>query len=91
MYCQRNGHVNFVLCSADGVIESHICGVLQALRCSMYAYTRPRQQGSQTIPIWNFRSMPLSTHAATLSYPAEFADIASEYSIGLRFAKKLGK
>jgi hypothetical protein len=28
----------------------------------------------------------LSIHAATLSYPAEFADIASEYSIGSRFA-----
>jgi hypothetical protein len=31
--------------------------------------------------------VPLSIHTATLSYLAEFADIASEYSIGLRAAQ----
>jgi hypothetical protein len=80
-----------VLCSDDGVVKSPICGVLQALRCSMYAYTRPRQQGSQTIRIWNFRPTPSSSHTAALSYPAESADIASELSIGLHFAEKIDK
>jgi hypothetical protein len=49
-----------VLFKDDGVIESPICGVLQALRCSMHAYARPRQQSSQIIRIWNFRSTPSS-------------------------------
>jgi hypothetical protein len=45
----------------DGVIESPTCGTLRALRCSMHAYARPRQQGSQIIHIWNFRSTPSSS------------------------------
>ena len=44
----------------DGVVESAICGALRAMRCSMHTYARPRQQGSQTIHIWNFHSTPSS-------------------------------
>jgi len=49
----------------------------------MYEYTRPRQRSSQLIHIWRFHSVPPSIHAAPLIYPDEFADIASEYTIGL--------
>jgi hypothetical protein len=49
----------------------------------MYAYTRPRQQGSQANTSEASRQAVVQSHTAALSYPAESADIASEYSIGL--------
>jgi hypothetical protein len=53
------------------------------LRCSMHAYARPRQQGSQANTSEASRQAVVQSHTVTLSYLAEFADIASEYSIGL--------
>jgi hypothetical protein len=43
-----------------------------------------RQQDSQPIHTLSLYSKPSSIHTATLSYLAEFADIASEYTIYLR-------
>jgi hypothetical protein len=41
----------------------------------------------QPIAYSSFHPTPPSILTATLSYPAEFADIASEYTIDLRFAE----
>jgi len=52
----------------------------------MHAYARPRKQSSQANTSEASRQAVVQSHTAALSYLAESADIASEYSIWLCFA-----
>jgi hypothetical protein len=54
------------------------------LRCSMYAYTRPRQQGSQPIHICLLDSTPSSIHTVISGYLAGIPGVVAEYTLTLR-------
>jgi len=77
-----------VLGSDNGVKQKGPMRVLSCLAPSGIHSVQPlASKTPQPIAYSSFYSTPSSIHTAALSYPAESADIASEYTIGLRFAK----